>query len=190
MSPRDNIYNKRQYCSSKCAEHNNCPSQNLFYTNPSSFFKCNNGFFNMYYKCFSENEVFNENGKAALHFGNRTNSHNIYIPLKNENEEGYENYAIEAWIYPDIRLREFGYDKGYAIAIDLTGDKTSSQPPIGLFTLKGGDMMQSFIKGVGGLTGLESGEVSTPVAGAKRIMWGYSSLALFNPYKSYIIREV
>ena len=110
MSPRDNIYNKRQYCSSKCAEHNNCPSQNLFYTNPSSFFKCNHGFFNMYYKCFSENEVFNENGKAALHFGNRTNSHNIYIPLKNENEEGYENYAIEAWIYPDIRLREFGYD--------------------------------------------------------------------------------
>jgi len=44
--------------------------------------------------------------------------------------------------------REFG-DKGYAIAIDLTGDKTnSSRPPIGLFTLKGGDMMQSFIKGV------------------------------------------
>jgi hypothetical protein len=87
--------------------------------------------------------------------------------------------------------REFGYEKGYAIAIDLTGDKTdNSRPPIGLFTLKGGDMMQSFIKGVGGLTGLESGEVSTPVAGAKRIMWGYSSLALFNPYKSYVLKEV
>ena len=44
--------------------------------------------------------------------------------------------------------REFGMEKGFAIAIDLTGDKTSAQPPIGLFTLKGGDMMQSFIKGV------------------------------------------
>ena len=44
--------------------------------------------------------------------------------------------------------REFGYEKGYAIAIDLTGDKTSAQPPLGLFTLKGGDMMTSYIKGV------------------------------------------
>lgn len=81
-------------------------------------------------------------------------------------------------------------EKGYALALDLTADKTSAQPPIALFTLKGGDMMQSYIKGVGGLTGLESGEVSTPVAGAKRIMWGYSSLAVFNPYRSYVIREI
>jgi hypothetical protein len=43
--------------------------------------------------------------------------------------------------------REYG-DKGYALAIDMSGDKTSSQPPIGLFTLKGGDMIQSYIKGV------------------------------------------
>jgi len=84
--------------------------------------------------------------------------------------------------------REYGMEKGFAVALDLTGDKTSAQPPISLFTLKGGDMMESYIKGVGGLTGLESGEVSTPVAGAKRIMWGYSSLAVFNPYRSYIIR--
>ena len=86
--------------------------------------------------------------------------------------------------------REFGYEKGYAVALDLTGDKTSSQPPIALFTLKGGDMMESYIKGPGGLTGLESGEVSTPTAGAKRIMWGYSSLAVFNPYRSYILRQI
>jgi hypothetical protein len=72
----------------------------------------------------------------------------------------------------------------------LTGYKTSAQPPIALFTLKGGDMMQSYIKGVGGLTGLESGEVSTPVAGAKRVIWGYSSIAVFNPYKSYILRQI
>jgi hypothetical protein len=37
--------------------------------------------------------------------------------------------------------REFGSEKGYAVAIDLTADKTSAQPPIGLFTLKCGDMM-------------------------------------------------
>ena len=112
-------------------------------------------------------------------------------------EVGAKGFDTYRWMGNEITFkvdrtfsREFGMEKGYAIAIDLTGDKTSSQPPIGLFTLKGGDMMQSFIKGVGGLTGLESGEVSTPVAGAKRIMWGYSSLALFNPYRSYVLRQI
>ena len=86
--------------------------------------------------------------------------------------------------------REFGYQKGYMLALDLTADKTSAQPPIALFTLKGGDMISNTYIGVGGLNGLTSGEVSSPVAGSKLIMWGYSSLAVFNPYRSYIMREI
>ena len=86
--------------------------------------------------------------------------------------------------------REFGQDKGYALALDLTADKTSAQPPIALFTLKGGDMISNKYIGVGGLNGLSSGEVSSPVAGSKLILWGYSSLAVFNPYRSYILREI
>lgn len=86
--------------------------------------------------------------------------------------------------------REFGYQKGYMLALDLTADKTSAQPPIALFTLKGGDMISNKYIGVGGLNGLTSGEVSSPVAGSKLIMWGYSSLAVFNPYRSYIMREI
>lgn len=79
---------------------------------------------------------------------------------------------------------EFGYSKGYMLALDLTASKTSAQPPIAMFTLKGGDMISSKYVGVGGLNGLTSGEVASPVAGSKLILWGYSSLALFNPYKS------
>ena len=86
--------------------------------------------------------------------------------------------------------REFGTDKGYALALDLTADKTSAQPPIGMFTLKGGDMISNKYIGVGGLNGLSSGEVSSPVAGSKLILWGYSSLAVFNPYRSFILREI
>ena len=86
--------------------------------------------------------------------------------------------------------REFGYQKGYMLALDLTADKTSAQPPLALFTLKGGDMISNKYIGVGGLNGLTSGEVSSPVAGSKLIMWGYSSLAVFNPYRSYIMREI
>ncbi len=86
--------------------------------------------------------------------------------------------------------REFGYEKGYMLALDLTADKTSAQPPIALFTLKGGDMITNKYLGVGRENGLSSGEVASPVAGTKLIMWGYSSLAVFNPYRSYVIREI
>ena len=86
--------------------------------------------------------------------------------------------------------REYGYEKGYGLALDLTADKTSAQPPLALFTLRGGDMISNKYVGVGGLDGLSSGEVASPVAGSKRILWGYSGIACFNPYKSYILREV
>ena len=41
--------------------------------------------------------------------------------------------------------------------------------------------------GVGGLDGLSSGIVSSPVAGVKLINWGYAGVAVFNPYKSVIM---
>lgn len=76
------------------------------------------------------------------------------------------------------------------LALDLTADKTSAQPPIALFTLKGGDMITNKYLGVGRENGLSSGDVASPVAGSKLIMWGYSGIALFNPYKSYIARQI
>lgn len=93
-------------------------------------------------------------------------------------EVGAKGYDTYRWMGNEVTFtvdrtlsREYGH-KGYALALDLTSNRAGNQPPIGLFTLKNGDMMQSYIKGVGGLTGLESGEVSTPVAGAKRVIWG------------------
>lgn len=63
--------------------------------------------------------------------------------------------------------REYGMDKGFAAIIDLTADKASNRPPISMFTVKNGDMITNKYRGVGGLTGLESGEVASPVAGSK-----------------------
>ena len=59
-----------------------------------------------------------------------------------------------------------------------------------MFTLKGGDMITNKYLGVGKENGLTSGEVASPVAGSKLIMWGYSSIAVFNPYRSFIAREI
>lgn len=80
-------------------------------------------------------------------------------------------------------------DKGYGICIDLTADLTSGTPAMQMFTLKGGEFMRNFVKGVGGLTGLESGEVSTPVAASRLVHSGFAGVGVFAPYRSFVIEE-
>ena len=63
----------------------------------------------------------------------------------------------------------------------MTGDATNAQPPIAMFSLKGKDIITNKYIGVGGEDGVSSGVVSSPVAGSKRIVWGYASVAVFNP---------
>ena len=66
-----------------------------------------------------ENDVINDRGKTAIHFGNKTNSHNIYIPLKNENEEPYDSYVIDVWIYIDIKNIEFTNEEYVIFLIEI-----------------------------------------------------------------------
>ena len=84
---------------------------------------------------------------------------------------------------------EYGYDKGYCMVIDLTADLTAGRAPISMFTLKGGDFITNKLEGVGGMDGLSSGTVASPVAGSKLIYWGYSGVGVFNPYQSFILRS-
>ena len=86
--------------------------------------------------------------------------------------------------------REYGFEKGYALCLDLTADSTGNEPPIQMFTLKGADFITNKFPGVGGLDGISSGIVSSPVAGSKLINWGYSGVGVFNPYRSFILREI
>ena len=74
--------------------------------------------------------------------------------------------------------------------IDLTADKTSGEPAIQMFTLKGGDFITNKFPGVGGLDGLSSGVVSSTVAASKLINWGYSGVGVFSPYKSFVMKQV
>ena len=86
--------------------------------------------------------------------------------------------------------REWGSDKGFMLMLDLTADKVSGEPAIQMFTLKGGDFISNKYPGVGGLDGLSSGVVSSPVAASKLINWGYSGVGVFSPYRSFIMIEV
>lgn len=60
----------------------------------------------------------------------------------------------------------------YFLCLDVTTGKTSAQPPIQMFTLKGGDYMTYDMFGPGLRDGLSSGVVSTPVAGGISGIWG------------------
>lgn len=45
--------------------------------------------------------------------------------------------------------REYGYDKAYMLCLDLTADATGTgEPPIQMFTLKGGDFINNKFIGV------------------------------------------
>lgn len=85
--------------------------------------------------------------------------------------------------------REWGSEKGFGLMLDLTADKTSGEPAIQMFTLKGGDFITNKYPGVGGLDGLSSGIVSSTTAASKVINWGYSGVGVFSPYRSFIMKE-
>lgn len=83
---------------------------------------------------------------------------------------------------------EFG-KKAYGLFLDLTSDSNGT-PGIMFFTFKGGQLIHNIITGVGGVTGLASGEVSSPVAGSKIVNWGYHGVGVMNPYRSVIFEEI
>lgn len=57
-----------------------------------------------------------------------------------------------------------------------------------MYSLKGKDYIFNEVLGVGGRSGGESGVVSSAVAGSMMTIHGYCGVAVYNPYKSFIIR--
>lgn len=83
------------------------------------------------------------------------------------------------------------YDrKGFGICLDMSPDITINQPAIAAFTLEGAEFISSKYPGVGGIDGKTSGIVQSPVSGSKLIVSGYSGIAAFAPWKSFILEEV
>lgn len=80
------------------------------------------------------------------------------------------------------------YQDPYFLCIDLTTGKTSTQPPIQMFSLKGKDYVFNEVLGIGGRSGGDSGVVSTPVAGGMMTIHGYAGIGVFNPYRSFILK--
>lgn len=100
------------------------------------------------------------------------------------------NFAGNQLSFQVDRTLTYEYpDKAFGVCIDLTSDKSSGNPSVQMFTLKGGEFIRGVLKGVGGLDGVTSGDVNTPVAGSKIIHMGYAGIGIFNPYRSFELFE-
>lgn len=86
--------------------------------------------------------------------------------------------------------REYGSEKGFGMAIDLTADAVSGKPAMEMFTLKNCQFITNKYPGVGGFSGSESGIVSSTVAASKLINWGIAGVGVYNPWRSFILREI
>ena len=65
----------------------------------------------------------------------------------------------------------------------MTADSTSGMAPVQALTLKGKQMIQNQLTGVG----VKDGDVATAVAGSKMIISGYVGIAVLNPFRSHIL---
>lgn len=105
------------------------------------------------------------------------------------NPLGYDtyNYLGNTITFTQDRAltEEFG-DKGYGILVDLTSGADSGTPAVGMFTVNNHQFVENTINGVGGK---KSGEVSSRVAGSHKVIMGIAGVGVFNPYRSYIIRQ-
>ena len=102
----------------------------------------------------------------------------------------YEIAGNMATFMVDRALTKEYPTKGYGICVDMTPDISTNQPAIAAFTLEGAEFVSSKYPGVGGIDGITSGIASSPVAGSKLIVAGYSGIVAFAPYKSFIVEEV
>ena len=91
---------------------------------------------------------------------------------------------------PDRSLSQTYPDYGFAVFLDTSADMKSGRPGIASFTLKGAEMTTGFVAGLGGRTGRESGgNIATGVHGSEYHILGYSCTVVFNPYRSFILKE-
>lgn len=66
----------------------------------------------------------------------------------------------------------------------------TGRPGIASFTIEGSEMVDGWVNGLGGRSGKESGrDIATGVHGSEYHIIGYSLTVLFNPYKSFILKE-
>jgi hypothetical protein len=104
----------------------------------------------------------------------------------------FDSYTIQGntlVFIPDRALSQEYDNGGYGVFLDTSADLKTGRPNLAMFTLEGNEMIEGYVEGLGGRDGKTSGTVSTGVHGSEYHLIGYSVAVLFNPYKSFILKE-
>lgn len=105
----------------------------------------------------------------------------------------FDSYSIQGntiTFMPDRALSQEYPEYGYGVFLDTSADIKSGRPGIASFTIEGSEMVDGWVSGLGGRSGKESGrDIATGVHGSEYHIIGYSCAVLFNPYKSFILKE-
>jgi hypothetical protein len=104
----------------------------------------------------------------------------------------FDSYTVQGntiTFMPDRALSQEYDNYGYGIFLDTTADLKSGRPNVASFTMEGSEMVEGRVNGLGGQDGKTSGVVSTGVHGSEYHLIGYSCAVVFNPYKSFVLKE-
>lgn len=78
-------------------------------------------------------------------------------------------------------------DKGFGLFVD--SQIHDGEPNIQMYTLAGMSLFRGDLKGMGGLTGGESGDIASTVHGSRIEFMGYRGVKVANPYAAHILEE-
>jgi len=99
----------------------------------------------------------------------------------------YEFAGNTVVFMPNRALTDHYENQGFGILFDM--GNYNGAPNIELMTLTGADLISGTVKGLGGINGRTSGEVSTSVHGSEEHLLGYSGVKVANPYTGFVIKE-
>jgi len=104
----------------------------------------------------------------------------------------FNSYMIQgneiSFVVDRCLSHEYG-NNGYGVMLDMTKDMNTGRPAISAFTLRGGEMIYGNLPGLGGMDGKTSGQIATSVMGSSYHLAAYSGVAVFNPYRAFILQE-
>jgi len=104
---------------------------------------------------------------------------------------GYEFAGTKFTVMQNDGL-DLEYDeKAFGIMLNVGNNKVEgSYSNLNMFTLEGQDLISGTLKGMGGLSGKESGDIATPLSASSYHLMGYAGAALLNPYEAVIFEEL
>lgn len=150
------------------------------------------------YVCICNERLYNQFGriqKSDYRFAAPNDASFLYSKEKGDKIKvgaEFSSYTFQGntlTFIPDRALSQEYDGYGFGIFVDTTADLKTGRPNIASFTMEGLEMVDSTVLGVGGADGKTSGIASTGVHGMEYHIIGYSGVAVFVPYKSFILKE-